>query len=275
MVPSAQRSNPSWAQRLVELRSFQGFVLALILLNAVTLGLETSPAIVAEHGPLLHTIDAVVLGVFVVELLLRLAAYRGAFFRDPWSLFDLAIVLVALAPAAGAFAVLRALRILRVLRLVSMVASMRRVVGALLSALPGMTSIAALLALVLYVAGVLSTKLFADVAPEYFGALDRSFFTLFQIMTMEGWADVAREIMQTRPWAWTFFVAYILVSTFTVLNLFIAVVVNAMQEQVAADHRRDEDAAARETDEWRAQLLAQMSALRAELELVRKTVTER
>ena len=257
---------PGRLRTLIESRGFQGLVLGLIFLNAITLGLESDASIVERHGKLLHAIDAAVLAVFVFELVLRLLVHRLAFFRDAWSLFDLAIVLLALVPAMGPFAVLRALRILRALRLVSMVPSMRRVVEALLGALPGMASIGALLALLLYVAGVLATKLFGALAPEYFGALDRSLFTLFQVMTLEGWADIARPLMAERSWAWFFFVAYILVSTFAVLNLFIAVVVNAMQEQVNADMLRAEDASEQAARRERAEILAELRALRARLE---------
>ncbi len=254
---------------LVEASWFQRAIIALIVFNAITLGLETSPSIVAAHGHWLDPVDRIVLGVFVVELLLRLYAHRLAFFRDPWSVFDFVIVGISLMPASGAFSVLRALRVLRVLRLVSAVKSMRGVVGALLGALPGMGSIAALLALVLYVAAVMATKLFGTVAPEFFGTLGGSLFTLFQIMTMEGWADIAREVMVEQPLAWVFFLVFILVSTFTVLNLFIAVVVNAMQEQVASEMQADEEARERVAHDERRQLLDELRALRAEVASLR------
>jgi voltage-gated sodium channel len=253
------------ARRFVESRPFQRTIIVLIVLNAIVLGLETSPAVVAQWGSLLSLADRAMLAVFVVELLLRLFAHRGAFFRDPWSVFDLIVVGIALLPASGPLAVLRALRVLRVLRLVSASKSMRGVVGALLAALPGMGSIAALLALVLYVAAVMATKLFGAIAPAYFSSLGGSLFTLFQIMTMEGWADIAREVMVEAPLAWVFFLAFILVSTFTVLNLFIAVVVNAMQEQVAEEMREEEGAHAAEAQAERAVMLDELRALRREL----------
>jgi voltage-gated sodium channel len=252
-------------RRFVESRPFQRTIIGLIVLNAIVLGLETSPAVWAQWGTQLSLADRAMLAVFVVELLLRLFAHRAAFFRDPWSVFDLLVVGIALVPASGPLAVLRALRVLRVLRLVSASKSMRGVVGALLGALPGMGSIAALLALVLYIAAVMATKLFGAIAPEYFGSLGGSLFTLFQIMTMEGWADIAREVMVEAPLAWVFFLAFILVSTFTVLNLFIAVVVNAMQEQVAEEMREEEDAHAAEAQAERAVMLDELRALRREL----------
>jgi voltage-gated sodium channel len=253
----------------VELPRFQRFIIALIVFNAITLGLETVPGLTADQEELLHVIDRAVLAVFVVELVLRLAAYRLAFFRDPWSIFDFLVVGISLLPHTGAFSVLRALRVLRVLRLISLVPSMRKVVEALLAALPGLGSIGALLTLLLYVAAVMATKLFADIDEEHFGNLWVSLFTLFQVMTLEGWADIARDVMKEAPYAWAFFLIFILISTFAVLNLFIAVVVNAMQQQVSSELHLEEAAHAAEAKAERAELLAELRALREEVRRLR------
>lgn len=228
-------------RELVDAPRFQQVIIGIILVNAVTLGCETSPALVAEHGALLHAADRIALAVFTLELAARLYAHGPRFFRDPWNCFDAVIVGLALLPTSGPFAVLRALRILRALRLISAIPSMRRVVGALLGALPGMASIAALLGLILYVGSVIATKLFSAVAPEYFGDLGDSLFTLFQVMTGEAWSEVARSVMEAEPLAWIFFIGYIAVTTFTVLNLFIAVTVSAMESQVAREHEIAEE----------------------------------
>jgi voltage-gated sodium channel len=204
-------------------------------LNAITLGIETSPGIADRFGPVLHFVDRGALVIFCAELLLRFFVYRSQFFHDAWRVFDFIVVGIALMPAGGAFSVLRTLRVLRVLRLVSMVPSMRRVVNALLAALPGMASIIGLMSIVLYVSAVMATKLFGAIAPEFFGSFGASLFTLFQVMTVEGWPDIARTVMEQSPHAWIFFVSYLLIATFMVLNLFIAVVVNAMQSQVVDD----------------------------------------
>ncbi|MEU7474556.1 ion transporter [Lentzea sp. NPDC042327] len=250
---------------LVDAPWFTRVITAVILINAVTLGLETSPQLLADHGTVLHAVDRVALAVFVVELSLRFAAYGGEFFRDPWNWFDTVVVGITLLPATGTFSVLRALRVLRVLRLVSVVPSMRRVVSALLTALPGMASITALLALVLYVSAVIATKLFSAVAPEYFGDLGDSLFTLFQVMTGEAWSEVARTVMAEKPFAWVFFVGYLVVTTFTVLNLFIAVAVSAMQTQMTEEHDREEMAAT-------LQILDEVRSLQAELAAMRDRV---
>ncbi len=257
-----------WRERLrnlVEGDRFQRFIIAVIVLNAVTLGLETSEKVVTQFGELLYVVDRVALAVFVVELAMRLVAHGWRFFRDPWSVFDFVVIGIALVPASEAFSVLRALRILRVLRLVALVPSMRGVVAALLTAVPGMASIAALLGLLIYVAAVMATQLFGDGVPERFGDLGRSLFTLFQVMTTDDWANVARAAMAVHPLAWIFFVVYLLVSTFAVLNLFIAVVVRAMEEQVAAEVKADAAEHQREDAAATATILAEVRALRSEI----------
>jgi len=258
------------ALALVEAKGFQRLVIVLIVFNAVTLGLETSQRMMADYGTLLHVLDRATLAVFVVELLLRLYGHGPRFFRDPWSIFDVLVIGIALVPAAGPLSVLRTLRVVRVLRLVSAVPSMRRVVGGLLAAMPGMASVASLLALVIFVAGVMATKLFGGIAPVYFGDLGTSLFTLFQIMTGEAWPDVAREVMAAAPLAWIFFVLYILVSSFAVLNLFIAVVVSGMEDQVTADLAEAEERNAEAQARSDALILEEVRALRAEVASLRE-----
>lgn len=247
---------------LIENPRFDQVIIALIVLNAITLGMEAVPSLEARYAPLLSAFDKFALWVFTAELALRFFVYRSRFFMDPWRVFDFIVVGISWVPAAGAFNVLRALRVLRVLRLVSMVPSMRGVVQALLGALPGMASIIGLLFMVIYIGSVMASKLFGDVAPEFFGGLGPSLFTLFQIMTVEGWPDIAREVMVHKPYAWIFFVGYLLVATFMVLNLFIAVVVNAMQSQVADDLKEEEEVHTQ-------QILREVRELRREIELLR------
>jgi len=246
---------------LVEKPGFQRFILAVIVLNAITLGLETWPAAMQAAGPLIVNLDHIALAIFTVEVTLRLIAHGPRFFRDPWSVFDFGVVAIALVPAAEGFAVLRTLRVLRALRLVSAVPRMRLVVEALLSAIPGISSIFALLLLIFYVAAVMATRLFGAIGPEWFGSVGRSFFTLFQIMTLEGWADIVRALMVTAPWAWAFFIPFILIVTFTVLNLFIAVVVSAMQSGHDAEQAKENQAAHVEREE----ILEEIRNLRREV----------
>ncbi len=224
-----------WRQRLAERlehRRFQFLVMALILINAVILGLETSATMMQHWGDLLKALDRIILAMFVVEIGLRFVAHGWRLLKDPWGLFDTLVIAIALVPASGPLAVLRALRVLRVLRLVSMVPSMKIVVQSLLSALPGMGSIVALLSLVFYVAAVIATQLFGEAFPDWFGTLGASLYTLFQIMTLESWSmGIVRPVMEVYPFAWLYFVPFILIATFMMLNLFIAVIVDAIQNQ--------------------------------------------
>lgn len=250
----------------VENARSQNFIILLIVLNAVLLGLETWPTAMASAGDLIIATDRVILGVFVVELMARLYVHRAGFWRDPWSVFDFVVVAIALLPASGPFAVLRALRVLRVLRLLTMVPSMRRVVGALLAAIPGLSSIGVVLLIIYYVFAVIATNLFAASHPDWFGSIGRSLYTLFQIMTLESWSmGIARPVMEHFPYAWIFFVLFILVATFTMLNLFIAIIVNAMQSYTEAEQQDAKQAVEAAREHIEADLHAEMRGLRAEI----------
>jgi voltage-gated sodium channel len=227
---SAPQGRLDTIQRIVESRGFNLTITAVIIVNAISLGLETSPAAMQAAGPLLLAIDAAALWVFTIEIGLKLWLYRGRFFGNAWNIFDLTIVAIAWVPSTGPLAVLRALRIMRVLRLISVVPQMRNVVTALFRALPGMGSIVAVLALVFYVAAVMATELYGATFPEWFGSIGASMYSLFQIMTLESWSmGIVRPVMEQHPGAWLFFVPFIVATSFTVLNLFIALIVNSMQ----------------------------------------------
>ncbi|MCX2723664.1 ion transporter [Roseibium salinum] len=254
---------------LVASRNWEFWIIGIIVLNAVTLGLETSPSVMAQMGEFLKFLDSLILGIFVVELGLRLYAHGPKFFKDPWSNFDFAIVAISLMPASGAFTVLRSLRILRVLRLISVVPSLRRVIGGLISALPGMGSIVVLMALVFYVFAVMATKLYGAAFPDWFGDLPKSLYTLFQIMTLESWSmGIVRPVMEKFPLSWLFFVPFILCTAFTVLNLFIGIIVSAMQEE----HDAEADANRQAIHDDTGLILEEVKALRAELRQLRSQV---
>ncbi|MFU2488813.1 ion transporter [Thauera sp. WH-1] len=247
---------------LVESSRFQNFIIAVIVINAITLGLETSPSVMATAGSLLVVLDRIALAIFVLEIVLKLIVYRHNFFRSGWNVFDFLIVGVTLLPVGEGVSVLRALRILRALRLISVVPSMRKVVSALLRAIPGMSSVLTLLLLVFYVSAVMATKLFAGDFPEWFGSIGASFYTLFQVMTLESWSmGIVRPVMAVHPLAWLFFVIFILTTTFAVLNLFIAIVVDAMNTSDHAEQEETRELVASEHE----QVMAELRNLRQEL----------
>ena len=236
-------------RKLVESARFQNAILAVIIINAIIIGMETSPAMMARFGGILRALDTIAIVIFVIEILLKLFVYRLKFFRNGWNIFDFTIVAVALIPTGGSLSVLRALRILRALRLVSAMPKMRKVVQGLFAAIPSMGTVIILLGLVFYIAAVMATKLFGD----------SSLYSLFQIMTLESWSmGIVRPIMEVYPWAWGFFVPFVLVTSFVVLNLFIAIIVNAMHEET------DEEQAAQ-----RNEILEEIRALRQEMKAIR------
>ncbi len=265
-IPPRQPGSLGRLQDLIENATTQKVIAGLIALNAVTLGLETSETAMAAAGELLYLADRILLSIFTAEILAKLVVYRSRIHKDPWNVFDILVIGIAWMPATGGLSVLRALRILRVLRLISAVPSMRRVVTALLRAIPGMGSIVALLALVYYVFSVMATKLFGASFPEWFGTIGASAYSLFQIMTLESWSmGIVRPVMEVYPLAWAFFVPFILVTSFTVLNLFIGIIVDAMQSQ----HQAEADELVAAEDEARAadtrKILAELQALRVEV----------
>jgi voltage-gated sodium channel len=263
---------PTRLRNFVESRGFTFAVTIVIAINAVTLGLETWPLAMQTAGPLLLALDRLALWFFTVEIGLKLWLYRGRFFRDAWSIFDFVIVAIAWLPAAGPLSVLRALRIVRALRLLTIVPQMRTVIGALFRALPGMGSVIAVLGLVFYVAAVMATKLFGADFPDWFGSIGGSMYSLFQIMTLESWSmGIVRPVMEQYPYAWLFFVPFIIVTSFAVLNLFIALIVNSMQSMQMETNENVRAEALAAHDEREA-LSRQIEALTDEIRQVREAL---
>jgi voltage-gated sodium channel len=230
-----------WRERIEQFIShptIQHFLVFLIVINATILGIETNSDVMTSWGDELFLLDHTILGIFIAEIVLLIAARGFSFFKDAWCVFDFIVVGIALVPASGSLSVLRALRVLRVLRLINKVESMRKVVGGLLSSLPGLGSVFGLIMIIFYVASVIATNLFHKDFPEWFGSLSTSAFTLFQVMTLESWADgIARPVMEHFPYAWVFFILFILIATFIVFNLFIAVIVDSITADKDKDHR--------------------------------------
>ena len=212
-------------------------LVVLIVLNAAILGLETNHELMTEWGSVLHWLDHAILWVFIAEIIVLIAARGIQYFKDPWCVFDFIVVGIALIPASGSLSVLRALRVLRVLRLINKIESMRKVVGGLLSSLPGLGSVFGLILIVFYVASVIATNLFSSEVPDWFGDMGSTAYTLFQVMTLEGWSQhVARPVMEVYPNAWIFFILFILIATFIIFNLFIAVIVDSITADKEKEH---------------------------------------
>ena len=228
-------------KKLIESSKFQNFIIILIVINAIVLGLETSKNITKDYGKILSFLDWIILKIFIVEIGLKIYVQRIKFFTKPWNIFDFIIILIALAPVSQAFSSLRTLRVLRVLRLVSSISTMRKVIEGLFSAIPGIISVSSIMSIFFYIFAVIGTHLYGEQFPQWFGSLGKTMFTLFQVMTLESWSmGIVRPVMDVYPSAWAFFILYILVTTFTMLNLFIAIIVNAMSsgsDEIAQESR--------------------------------------
>ncbi|MBO9452387.1 ion transporter [Tropicibacter sp. R16_0] len=245
--------------RFIDHPSFGQFITGVIVINAVLLGLETSPSVMANYGGLIKTLDTTCLGIFIVEIVLKLVAQGRRFFTNGWNLFDFIIVGIALVPGGQGLSVLRALRILRVLRVISVAPRLRRVVEGFITALPGMASVFLLMTIIFYIGAVIATKLFSQSFPAWFGDLGLSAYTLFQIMTLESWSmGIVRPVMEVYPYAWAFFVPFIMITTFAVVNLLVGLIVNSMQDaHQEEDHER--------TDAYRDEVISRLEAIEQRL----------
>lgn len=286
--PSARSGRPGRVQG--EMESFRGklgqiidstwsqrFIVAVLLVNAVTLGVETSPWLMGSYGPVIMTINDVIPIIFVVEVGTRLIARGPRFFREAWNVFDVIIISVSFLPSGQAFAALRALRILRILHVISVVPRMRHVVASMLRSIPQISSILALLLILTYISGVITTHLFGADYPEQFGGIGTSMLTLFQLMTLEGWAgDVVRPVMEKYPYSVLFFIPYMLATAFAILNLFTAVLVDSMQiiQQNYTYERTEENIHHIVQDEL-VQVKSDLSALRSDIRGLREDLAAR
>lgn len=244
---------------LVDSNGFQNAILIVIVINSIIMGLQTSKTIVANIGNVLEIIDYICLAIFIVEILLKLIAYGGKFFTDAWNWFDVIVIICSVISGLAFLKVLRVFRIFRVfktlkalkglkaMRLVSRLDKLRMIIGAIGKSIPGISWTAVLLLLIYYIFGIIGTTLFGEAFPDWFGTLGKSIYTLFQVMTLESWSmGISRPVMETFGWAWVYFVPFVLISSFVVMNVVVGIVVNSIsevQEQLAKE--REERAAAK------------------------------
>jgi voltage-gated sodium channel len=243
---------------------FHDAIIGVIIVNAVILGLETSPRIMQSAGSWLLALNWIIQAIFVFEIALRILAHwprPAAFFRGGWNVFDFVVVAVALLPASGGFATIgRLLRLLRVTRLVSVFPQLRLIINTMLLSIPSMGHVVLLLSLLLYVYGIAGVYMFREADPTHWGTLGAALLSLFQVVTLEGWTELQRALLPAHPWAWVFFATFIVVAVFVVINLFIAVVINNL-EKAREKEQQIADASSPEHE-----VLARVAALRREIE---------
>ncbi|MEQ9305410.1 MAG: ion transporter [Marinoscillum sp.] len=264
----------SKVRKFVERNAFQHLIVSLIVLNSALIGLETSPSYMDAFGFYIDQIDRIILFVFVAELLLKLYAYGYQFFKSAWNLFDTIVILVSIIPSVGAtFTVLRALRILRTLRLLKNIPKLKIIIESLLHAIPSIGWIMVLLVIIFYIFAVIGNNLFSASYPEYFGTLISSLFTLFQIMTLESWAsNIARPIISEMPLAAGYFIIFILIATYTTLNIFIAIVVNTMNELHQRSLKEEEKQIKQFVHIEHEQLVGKLNTLQKELKEIKSLI---
>jgi voltage-gated sodium channel len=240
-------------KKLVESKSFHHVIVVVIVLAGVVAGLETSPAVMAQHGGLLLALDKFILGIFIVEALLKMAAHGRRpwrYFADGWNVFDFLIVVICLLPVGGPFAaVLRLARALRLLRLVSALPKLQLLVGALLKSLSAMGYVSLLLALLFYIYAVAGIHLFGTHDPRNFGSLPAALLALFRLVTLDNWGDIFNAQLGHVPAVKVaiYFVSFIVFGTMIILNLFIGIIMNSMSEMHAEMAERDRTRHERET----------------------------
>ena len=259
----------------IESAAVQNLIIGLIVINALILGLETSPQWMENFGAITVLADTIILAVFVAEIGIKIFSHRLAFFRNAWNNFDFIVIAIALVPTGGPLSVLRALRILRVLRMISMVPRLRFVVEALLHAIPGISSIGLLMLILFYVFAVMATGMFGTSFPAWFGSIGASMYTLFQIMTLESWSmGIVRPVMEIYPYSWLYFIPFILVATFTMLNLFIGIIVDTMQRMHQGDHKADRDHIEQTVHQDTDNIGSEIYSLRKEIALLRQELRQ-
>jgi voltage-gated sodium channel len=221
-------------KKLTESKQFQGFIVFIILLNAVVIGMETYPGMVSDWGAILHGIDQFCLAIFVIEIILKLIACGSRpqnFFKDGWNVFDFIIVTAAFVPGIQSqTTILRLIRLLRVLRLLSAMPSMQMMVSALIHSVPRIAQMALLASLLFYTYAVIGTTLFSEHDPKHWGTLHISLLSLFRTLTLEDWTDLMYKGMELYPWAWVYFVSFVLLATFVIFNMLIGIILNSMEE---------------------------------------------
>lgn len=252
-------------RKIVECRPFQWAILGVILFNSILFGLQTSQSMMQKCGTTMQHLDQLCLWIFVGELALKMLAYGVRFLRDPWNVFDFLIVAVSFAPDMGMFSSLRLFRVLRVFKLVSGMRHMRIIISAILRSLPGVSWAGMLLLLVYYVYGIIGTNIFGAAFPDWFGNLGKSVYSLFQVMTLESWSmGIARPVIAQFPYAWVYFVTYILLSSFIVMNIVVGIVLNSIGDSFK---KEDGDVAVPAGD-----ALAELEKLKKQLEIVEKAI---
>lgn len=266
---------------LVESKAFENFILVVIVANAITIGIETThPEESIALG--LAIFDFVCLLIYIVEAILKIIAYGGGYFRSGWNIFDFTIIVLCFMPTGiipfpiQVARVLRIFRVFRVFRLISAFKEMRVIIQAIGRAIPGVAWTAFLLFIIYYVFAIIGTESFGEAFPEWFGNIGASFYTLFQVMTLESWSmGISRPVMEVFPWAWAYFVPFVIASAFIIVNVVVGIIVDVVDQTRGAAEA--EERAARQSQEGydaKTDLIEQVALLKQQAEHVEALLAE-
>jgi voltage-gated sodium channel len=228
----------------IESNIASNFILGVIIYNSIILGLMTYPVLMAKFGAFLHYTNFTCVIIFTIEMAIKLYVYGKSFFKDGWNNFDFILVAISWVPTGGVFSSFRAFRVLRALRalrLITRMQKLRLIVQAIIESVPNVAWASVLLMLIFYIFAIMGTTMYTEASPEYFGSIGKSMYTLFQIMTLDDWStEIVRPICEIHPFAWVYFISFILVSAFVVLNVIVGVIVNAIGE-LSEFHKKKEE----------------------------------
>ncbi|GAA0206210.1 hypothetical protein GCM10008919_06820 [Selenomonas dianae] len=233
-------------QRALHWKHTQKIITAVIILNAAVLGILTDRTLSAEQVFFLEAVDKACLVIFTIELIAKLLVYRRNFWSENWNIFDFVIVLSSIIFISSNISVIRAFRIFRLLKALAEFPELQILVSSMLKAIPSMSWALLLLFIIFYIFGVFGSTLYGETFPELFGNIGGSIFTLFQVMTFESWATaVARPIMEMHPYSWVYFLVFILLTSITLLNVMVGIVVEAVGT-ISEAVKREQNAAEEE-----------------------------
>ena len=269
-------------QKIVDGKVFQGIILFVIVFNSVIMGVETIRNLSDGAVSVLATINTVCLWIFIIEIIVKLLAYGLAYFKDPWNWFDIIIVGVSMASGLAFMSAFRAVRVLRVLKslkalrgtkLIGSVKHLQVIINAIVKSIPSILWTGILLILIYYIFALIGVNLFGETFPDWFGTIGKAMYTLFQVMTLESWSmGISRPVMEAFPYAWAYFVPYVLLSSFVVMNVVVGIVVNSISEVTAESNAEDKEEASSEVS--RTELLEEMRALKEQLDRMEKAMAQ-
>jgi len=267
-------------KKLVDSKAFQGIILFVILFNCVLMGIETIKGLSENTLFVLAVINEVCLWIFIAEIILKFLAYGPSYFKDPWNWFDMFVVGISLFSGLSFMSAFRAMRVLRVLKslkalkgtkLIGSVRHLQVIIVAIVKSIPSIMWTGILLILIYYIFALIGVNLFGDAFPDWFGDIGKAMYTLFQVMTLESWSmGISRPVMEVFSFAWAYFVPFVLLSSFIVMNVVVGIVVNAISE-VTADNAKEE---AKENPVSNNELVGEIRSLKEQLDRLEKQLAK-